>query len=74
MKLYKHQEDALDRTKTFNKVAFYHDMGLGKTFTGSEKMRMIDANVNLIICQKSKVDDWIEHFKANIPAKFKIIA
>ena len=28
MKLYKHQEDALERTKNFNKVAFYHDMGL----------------------------------------------
>ena len=72
MKLYKHQEEALERTKNFNKVAFYHDMGLGKTFTGSEKMRVLDANVNLIICQKSKVDDWIKHCKANMPAKFVI--
>ena len=61
MKLYKHQEEALERTKTFNKCAYYHDMGLGKTFTGSEKMRMLDDNVNLIICQKSKVGDWIKH-------------
>ena len=72
MKLYKHQEYALERTKTFNKVAFYHDMGLGKTFTGSEKMRMLDTNVNLIICQKSKINDWIKHCKANMPAKFII--
>lgn len=72
MKLYKHQEDALERTKNFNRVAFYHDMGLGKTFTGSEKMRMLDANVNLIVCQKSKIDDWIKHCKANMPAKFII--
>ena len=72
MKLYKHQEDALERTKNFNKVAFYHDMGLGKTFTGSEKMRMLDANVNLIVCQKSKIDDWAKHCKANMPAKFII--
>lgn len=70
MKLYKHQEEALERTKNFNKVAFYHDMGLGKTFTGSEKMRMLDANVNLIICQKSKVLDWIEHCETNMPSKF----
>lgn len=70
MKLYKHQEDALERTKTFNKCAFYHDMGLGKTFTGSEKMRMLDANVNLIICQKSKVADWIKHCEENMPTKF----
>ena len=72
MKLYKHQEDALERTKNFNKVAFYHDMGLGKTFTGSEKMRMLDSNVNLIICQKSKINDWALHCKANMPAKFII--
>ena len=72
MKLYKHQEEALEHTKTFNKCAYYHDMGLGKTFTGSEKMRMLDNNVNLIICQKSKIDDWIKHCEANMPAKFII--
>lgn len=70
MKLYKHQEEALERTKTFNKCAYYHDMGLGKTFTGSEKMRMLGANVNLIICQKSKVKDWVEHCEENMPTKF----
>ena len=72
MKLYKHQEEALERTKTFNKCAYYHDMGLGKTFTGSEKMRMLDANVNLIICQKSKVGDWVKHCEENMPTKFVI--
>ena len=70
MKLYKHQEEALERTKEFNRVAYYHDMGLGKTFTGSEKIRMLDNNVNLIICQKSKVADWIEHCETNMPTKF----
>ena len=70
MKLYKHQEEALERTKNFNKVAYYHDMGLGKTYTGSEKMLMLDANINLIVCQKSKVDDWIEHCETNMPTKF----
>lgn len=70
MKLYKHQEDALERTKTFKKCAYYHDMGLGKTFTGSEKMRILDNNVNLIICQKSKVGDWIKHCEENMSSKF----
>ena len=70
MKLYEHQEEALERTKEFNRVAYYHEMGLGKTFTGSEKMRMLDNNVNLIICQKSKVKDWIEHCEENMPTKF----
>ena len=72
MKLYQHQIDALERTKNFTKVAFYHDMGLGKTFTGSEKMRMLDAHYNLIICQKSKVNDWIEHCETNILGRFVI--
>lgn len=40
-------------------------MGLGKTFTGAEKMMQLGAMVNLVICQKSKIDDWIEHFKNN---------
>lgn len=70
--LYKHQEEALERTKEFNRVAYYHDMGLGKTFTGSEKMRMLNNNINLIICQKSKVKDWIEHCETNMTAKYVI--
>ena len=39
------------------------EMGLGKTFVGSEKVVELDACVNLVVCQKSKVDDWVEHFK-----------
>lgn len=37
-------------------------MGLGKTFTGAEKMMQLGAKANLVICQKSKIDDWVEHF------------
>lgn len=44
-------------------------MGLGKTFTGAEKMMQLGAKVNLVICQKSKIDDWIEHFKENYQYK-----
>ena len=29
----------------------------------SEKADHLGATVNLIICQKSKVDDWVEHFR-----------
>lgn len=67
MELFKHQAQALNDTTNFNHVAYYHDMGLGKTFTGAEKMQQLGAKVNLVICQKSKIDDWIEHFKANYP-------
>jgi SNF2 family DNA or RNA helicase len=65
MKLFPHQVDALKRTEGFQNVAFYHDMGLGKTFTGAEKMMRYQNNINLVICQKSKVDDWVEHFNWN---------
>jgi hypothetical protein len=38
-------------------------MGLGKTFVGSEKMAQLGLKNNLVVCQKSKVDDWVQHFK-----------
>lgn len=62
IKLYPHQTAALEQTEGLNRVAYYLDMGLGKTFVGAEKMRKLDARINLLICQKSKVQDWIEHF------------
>lgn len=65
MKLYPHQIEGLKNTEGMNRVAYYWDMGLGKTFEGSEKMIQLGAKVNLVICQKSKIDDWIDHFKQN---------
>lgn len=63
MNLYPHQKTALEETKNFNKCAYYLDMGLGKTFVGAEKMHQLDKRNNLIVCQKSKIADWIEHIK-----------
>ncbi len=71
MELFEHQAKALEETKTLNRVAYYHDMGLGKTYTGAEKMHELGAKVNLVICQKSKIDDWVEHFNTYYP-KYKI--
>lgn len=65
MKLYDHQKEALARTKEKTHVAYYHDQGLGKTFTGAEKMKELGARINLVICQKSKINDWADHFKQN---------
>ncbi|WP_370544664.1 SNF2-related protein [Holdemania sp. 1001095H_141210_F2] len=61
--LFPHQRSALEATDGRNRVAYYLDMGLGKTLLGSEKMRELGASVNLVICQKSKIQDWIDHFK-----------
>ena len=63
MKLYPHQQEVLKATEDKNRVAYYLDMGLGKTFVGSEKMIQLNKRVNLVICQKSKVNDWVEHFR-----------
>lgn len=63
MQLYEHQKEVLNNSNQFNRVAYYYDMGLGKTFIGSEKMHQLGNRVNLLVCQKSKVQDWLEHFK-----------
>lgn len=63
--LYPHQAEALENTRCFNRVAYFHEMGLGKTYTGSEKIMRLGEKSNLIICQKSKIDDWMDHFRAN---------
>lgn len=67
MKLYQHQIEGLKKAEDLNHVAFYWDMGLGKTFAGSEKIMQLFEKVNLIVCQKSKIADWVEHFNQNYP-------
>ncbi len=62
MQLFPHQKKALENTQHFKRVAYYLDMGLGKTFVGSEKANSFPENI-VLICQKSKVQDWIEHFR-----------
>ena len=57
----------MDQTQGLQNIAVYHDMGLGKTFTGSEMMKRFDCKVNLIVCQKSKVNDWVDHFRDHYP-------
>ena len=65
--LMPHQETALDLTADRNRCAYYLDMGLGKTFVGAEKVYLLNNDVNIVVCQKSKIDDWIEHFQEYYP-------
>jgi len=65
MNLFPHQQQALDLTAAHNRCAYYLDMGLGKTFVGSEKLMGLQARINLVVCQHSKIQDWIEHFKTH---------
>lgn len=62
-----HQNRVLNQTEPFNRVAYYLDMGLGKTFVGAEKMYLLNNSVNIVICQKSKIDDWVQHFTEYYP-------
>lgn len=62
-----HQQQALDQTESFNRCAYYLDMGLGKTFVGAEKMYLLNNDVNLVVCQKSKINDWVDHFEKYYP-------
>ena len=71
--LLPHQIEVLEKTKGMKRVAYYLDMGLGKTYVGSEKMFEIGNKLNLLICQKSKVDDWFYHFNTYYPEKVLVI-
>ena len=57
MEMFPHQSEALVQSKNLNRVAYYWDMGLGKTYVGAEKLKQLGAAVNLVVCQKSKVQD-----------------
>ena len=69
MELMEHQKKALKESRGLNRVAYYWDMGLGKTFIGAEKLIQLGKQINLIVCQKSKVQDWIDHFKGNYDSR-----
>lgn len=61
--LYDFQKDALELTKNNNRCLYAYDMGLGKTFLGSYKALSLPEQKIVVVCQKSKIHDWIEHFK-----------
>lgn len=72
VKLYPHQIEELAATENRNHVAYYHDMGLGKTFVGAEKLIRLGSKINLVICQKSKIEDWINHFITYYSTEFLV--
>ena len=42
-------------------------MGLGKTFVATEKMKSINNHLTIVICPKSVIPMWKEHFNTNYP-------
>lgn len=65
--LFPHQVEALNATKNKNKVAYYLEMGLGKTFVASEKAEQFGERIIVVVCQKSKMNDWLNHYKEFYP-------
>ncbi|MGF3073203.1 SNF2-related protein [Facklamia sp. P13069] len=63
IKLFPHQEQVLNETYEFDRVAYYLDMGLGKTFVGSQKLWELNTPYNIVVCQKSQINDWANHFR-----------
>ena len=71
-KLYHHQVEALKLTKGKTRVAYYYDMGLGKSYIGSEKaISLLNPVITkiLCVCQKSKINDWLHQFRDNYEVK-----
>ena len=65
IKLFEFQKEVLNKSRGQSRVAYYYDMGLGKTYIGAEKLKELKKRQNLLICQKSKVADWLIHFNEN---------
>lgn len=65
--LFSHQIAALDATKDKKRVAYYLEMGLGKTFVASEKAEQFKERIIVVVCQKSKMNDWLNHYKEFYP-------
>ena len=67
IKLYPHQEKALELAKPFKKVLFSLDLGLGKTFCCTEKMKTIPFKYALVVVPKSLVNQWCKHIDTHYP-------
>lgn len=49
--------------KTSTNALYIGTWDFGKTFGGSEKLMQLNEHMNIVICQKSKIKDWVEHFE-----------
>lgn len=67
VQLYDSQLEVLSECGSTPNAGLYLGCGAGKTFVGSEKLVSYDTPWNLLICQKSKVKDWVKHFETYYP-------
>lgn len=65
VELYQFQKEILNDIEGRQRCALFCDMGLGKSFMGSEHVDSIaksDEDI-YVICQLSKVRDWVNHWR-----------
>lgn len=67
VELYDSQKEVLAECEGKRNVGLFLGCGAGKTFVGSEKGMMFNTSWNLLVCQKSKVKDWVKHFETFYP-------
>lgn len=67
IELFPHQSQALEMTENHNRCGYFLDMGLGKTFVGSEKATSFGKPI-VIVCPKSMMETWEDHFKKFYPS------
>lgn len=60
---YPFQRKLIDSLSGLPRCALYLDMGLGKTFISTEIAKR-NNNAIVVICQKSKINDWVNHLKS----------
>lgn len=63
MQLYEYQKQVLEEIKGKKRVLLALSMGLGKTLCASEHLKTLDYEICLIVCPKSLIGMWQEHFK-----------
>ena len=69
IKLFPHQLESLRRVKGFQNVGFFHEMGLGKTFTASEFVDSLNSRCILLVCPKSMCPMWLNHYRQHYPER-----
>lgn len=67
VQLYEHQKQVLEQIKDKRKCLLALDMGLGKTYTATEKLTTFQFKHCLVICPKSLIPMWLKHFEQNYP-------
>lgn len=63
MELYEHQKQVLEQIKGKKRVLLALEMGLGKSLCASEHLKTLDYKYCLIVCPKSLIPMWQEHYQ-----------